>query len=130
MVLKGAEILLYPTAIGSEPQNPALNSFPHWQRVMLGHAAANLVRLHFRSHPPKVTPCSKGHALRGVAVTNTTSYRIKGNETVLTEKVTKRSNRILGRPVTCRSLLATSARAGRSLSFRFNDRTVSVLPIQ
>eukprot|EP00240_Pyramimonas_obovata_P006010 CAMPEP_0118940016 /NCGR_PEP_ID=MMETSP1169-20130426/30388_1 /TAXON_ID=36882 /ORGANISM="Pyramimonas obovata, Strain CCMP722" /LENGTH=325 /DNA_ID=CAMNT_0006884409 /DNA_START=115 /DNA_END=1092 /DNA_ORIENTATION=- len=45
MVLKGAEILLYPTAIGSEPQDPSLNSFPHWQRTMQGHAAANLVPL-------------------------------------------------------------------------------------
>ena len=43
MVLKGAEILLYPTAIGSEPQAPTLDSRAHWQRVMQGHAAANLV---------------------------------------------------------------------------------------
>lgn len=43
MVLMGAEVLLYPTAIGSEPQAPALDSSGHWQRVMQGHAAANLV---------------------------------------------------------------------------------------
>lgn len=43
MVLQGAEILLYPTAIGSEPQAPELNSRGHWTRVMQGHAAANLV---------------------------------------------------------------------------------------
>lgn len=45
MALKGAEILLYPTAIGSEPQDPALDSRPHWQRTMQGHAAANLMPL-------------------------------------------------------------------------------------
>lgn len=42
MAVQGAEILLYPTAIGSEP---ILNvdSSGHWRRVMQGHAAANLV---------------------------------------------------------------------------------------
>jgi len=43
MALLGAEILLYPTAIGSEPQDPALDSRAHWQRVMQGHAGANLM---------------------------------------------------------------------------------------
>ena len=43
MALMGADILLYPTAIGSEPQDPSLNSADHWQRVMQGHAAANMV---------------------------------------------------------------------------------------
>ncbi len=43
MALRGAEILLYPTAIGSEPQAPELDSRGHWTRVMQGHAAANLV---------------------------------------------------------------------------------------
>lgn len=43
MALKGAEILLYPTAIGSEPQDPHLNSRAHWRRAMQGHAAANLM---------------------------------------------------------------------------------------
>ena len=43
MALKGAEILLYPSAIGSEPQAPALDSRDHWRRVMQGHAAANLI---------------------------------------------------------------------------------------
>ena len=45
MVLKGAEILIYPTAIGSEPPNPAWDSRDHWQRVMQGHAGANLTPL-------------------------------------------------------------------------------------
>jgi len=43
MSLMGADILLYPTAIGSEPQDPALDSANHWQRVMQGHAAANMI---------------------------------------------------------------------------------------
>lgn len=43
MALKGAEILLYPTAIGTEPGNQELDSMPHWQNVMCGHAAANIV---------------------------------------------------------------------------------------
>lgn len=43
MALMGAEILLYPTAIGSEPQAPDIHSLGHWQRVMQGHAAANIV---------------------------------------------------------------------------------------
>jgi N-carbamoylputrescine amidase len=43
MVLKGAEILFYPTAIGSEIETPDLDSKDHWQTVMRGHAAANVV---------------------------------------------------------------------------------------
>jgi N-carbamoylputrescine amidase len=43
MVLQGAEVLLYPTAIGSEPGYPDLDSSGHWQRVMQGHSAANCV---------------------------------------------------------------------------------------
>jgi N-carbamoylputrescine amidase len=45
MVLKGAEILIYPTAIGSEPSDPAWDSRDHWQRVMQGHAGANVTPL-------------------------------------------------------------------------------------
>ncbi|XP_006648693.1 N-carbamoylputrescine amidase-like [Oryza brachyantha] len=45
MVLQGAEILFYPTAIGSEPQDNNLDSREHWKRVMQGHAGANLVPL-------------------------------------------------------------------------------------
>jgi N-carbamoylputrescine amidase len=43
MALQGAEVLLYPTAIGSEPPDPTWDSSGHWQRVMQGHAAANLM---------------------------------------------------------------------------------------
>jgi N-carbamoylputrescine amidase len=43
MALMGAEILLYPTAIGSEPQDPDYDSRDHWQLCMRGHAAANMM---------------------------------------------------------------------------------------
>ncbi|MGQ0383847.1 MAG: N-carbamoylputrescine amidase [Gammaproteobacteria bacterium] len=45
MALLGAEILFYPTAIGSEPQDASLDSRWHWQRTMQGHAAANVMPL-------------------------------------------------------------------------------------
>jgi N-carbamoylputrescine amidase len=43
MVLEGAEILFYPTAIGSEPQDPALDTHKQWRLAMQGHAVANAV---------------------------------------------------------------------------------------
>lgn len=44
MVMQGAEILLYPTAIGTEPPPaPEIDSSGAWRRVMQGHAAANVV---------------------------------------------------------------------------------------
>lgn|SRR5690554_118769 len=42
LTLMGAEMLLYPTAIGSEPVLPK-DSKNHWQNVMTGHAAANII---------------------------------------------------------------------------------------
>jgi len=46
MALQGAELLFFPTAIGSEPPPAvALNSKEHWQRTQQGHAAANLMPL-------------------------------------------------------------------------------------
>ena len=42
MSLMGADVLLYPTAIGSEPNDPDVQSKEHWQRTMQGHAAANM----------------------------------------------------------------------------------------
>lgn len=44
MALMGAEVLMYPTAIGSEPILDC-DSMPHWRRCMQGHAAANLIPL-------------------------------------------------------------------------------------
>jgi len=43
MALTGAEMLLYPTAIGSEPGDPEVDSVRHWQNAMCGHAAANII---------------------------------------------------------------------------------------
>ncbi|TGA96583.1 N-carbamoylputrescine amidase [Sporolactobacillus shoreae] len=43
MALMGAELLFYPTAIGSEPYDASIDSKDHWQACMLGHAAANLM---------------------------------------------------------------------------------------
>jgi N-carbamoylputrescine amidase len=45
MALMGAEVLMYPTAIGSEPQDDSIDSSGHWQRTMQGHAAANVMPL-------------------------------------------------------------------------------------
>ncbi|MDJ0776977.1 MAG: N-carbamoylputrescine amidase [Gammaproteobacteria bacterium] len=45
MALMGAEVLLYPTAIGDEPGDPSVDSMMHWQNTMCGHAAANIMPL-------------------------------------------------------------------------------------
>lgn len=45
MALQGAEILFYPTAIGSEPHDVSINSMRHWQNTQCGYAAANLMPL-------------------------------------------------------------------------------------
>jgi N-carbamoylputrescine amidase len=39
--LRGAEVLCYPTAIGSEPDHPDFDTAPLWQKVIIGHAIAN-----------------------------------------------------------------------------------------
>jgi N-carbamoylputrescine amidase len=43
MVMKGADLLLYPTAIGSEPERPGFDTRDRWQRAMVGHAVCNVV---------------------------------------------------------------------------------------
>lgn len=43
MALQGAELLMYPTAIGSEPQDPAMDTCAQWQRCMQGHASSNMI---------------------------------------------------------------------------------------
>jgi N-carbamoylputrescine amidase len=62
MALMGAELLFFPTAIGSEPQDPTLDSRDHWQRTMQGHAAANLTPL-IASNRTGTEPGAKGTAL-------------------------------------------------------------------
>ena len=43
LMLHGAEILIYPTAIGTEPNSPELDTKSMWQAAMAGHAASNVV---------------------------------------------------------------------------------------
>ncbi|MBW8745060.1 MAG: N-carbamoylputrescine amidase, partial [Sphingomonas sp.] len=43
MMLMGAEILFYPTAIGSEPHDEGLDTARLWRRAMVGHAVSNVV---------------------------------------------------------------------------------------
>ena len=60
MALLGAEVLLYPTAIGSEPIL-GVDSMPHWRRVMQGHAAANILPVVAanRVGEERVVPCAE-----------------------------------------------------------------------
>lgn len=43
LMLKGADVLLYPTAIGSEPYDPSLDTSERWQLAQRGHAVSNVV---------------------------------------------------------------------------------------
>lgn len=43
MALMGADILLYPTAIGAEPQDASLDTAARWRRAMQGHAVSNVI---------------------------------------------------------------------------------------
>jgi N-carbamoylputrescine amidase len=43
MMLMGAEVLFYPTAIGTEPHDPGLDTSRLWRRAMIGHAVSNVV---------------------------------------------------------------------------------------
>ncbi|NLI54869.1 MAG: N-carbamoylputrescine amidase [Clostridiales bacterium] len=60
MALLGADLLLYPTAIGSEPILDC-DSMPHWRRAMQGHAAANIVPVAAanRVGMERVEPCAE-----------------------------------------------------------------------
>lgn len=65
MALLGAQLLLYPTAIGSEPIL-GCDSMPHWRRCMQGHAAANLIPViaSNRIGEEKVLPCAENGGQR------------------------------------------------------------------
>jgi len=60
MALLGADVLLYPTAIGSEPIL-LTDSQPHWRRTMQGHAAANIIPVVAanRVGEERVMPCAE-----------------------------------------------------------------------
>ncbi|MBR4760007.1 MAG: N-carbamoylputrescine amidase [Lachnospiraceae bacterium] len=62
MALQGAELLFYPTAIGSEPVLGG-DSMPHWRNAMKGHAAANLVPVIAanRVGREEVVPCQENN---------------------------------------------------------------------
>lgn len=65
MAVKGAELLFYPTAIGSEPILEC-DSMPHWRRAMQGHAAANLMPVIAanRIGTEEVVPCEENGGQR------------------------------------------------------------------
>ncbi|MCM1553714.1 MAG: N-carbamoylputrescine amidase, partial [Butyrivibrio sp.] len=69
MALMGAELLLYPTAIGSEPIIDC-DSMPHWRRCMQGHAAANVMPVIAANRIGKeeVTPVSDNNNQRSELV--------------------------------------------------------------
>lgn len=60
MALQGADVILYPTAIGSEPILDT-DSSGHWRRIMQGHAAANIVPVAAanRYGIERVSPCEE-----------------------------------------------------------------------
>ena len=65
LALKGAEIIFYPTAIGSEPILDT-DSMPHWRRCMQGHSASNLVPVVAANRIGKedVEPCEENAGLK------------------------------------------------------------------
>lgn len=65
MALMGAEILFYPTAIGSEPQDDSIDSRDHWQTCMLGHAACNLVPVIASNRVGEETDCDSSITFYG-----------------------------------------------------------------
>ncbi len=62
MAVQGAELIFYPTAIGSEPILQC-DSMPHWRRCMQGHAGSNLVPVIAanRVGEEKVIPCEENN---------------------------------------------------------------------
>ena len=60
LTLAGAELLFFPTAIGSEPVLTC-DSMPHWRRAMQGHSAANVIPVIAANRwgTEKVLPCAE-----------------------------------------------------------------------
>lgn len=65
MALMGAEFLLYPTAIGSEPGRPDFDTMEHWRITMRGHAGANLMPVAAANRIGKETVAGKEQAYYG-----------------------------------------------------------------
>ena len=76
MALQGAELLFYPTAIGSEPLL-GMDSSGHWQRCMQGHAAANLMPVIAanRIGTETVEPCEANQNQQSELLRNIFHYR-------------------------------------------------------
>ncbi len=79
MAVLGAEMLLYPTAIGSEPILE-VDSMPHWRRTMQGHAAANLMPVIAanRIGREEVTPCEENGGQQSALVFYGSSFVTDG----------------------------------------------------
>lgn len=85
MALAGAELLFYPTAIGSEPILEC-DSMPHWRRCMQGHAAANLMPVIAanRIGEETVEPCEKNGGQRSALVFYGSSFLTDETGEILT----------------------------------------------
>ncbi len=62
MALMGAEVLCFPTIIGSEPHSTEMDTAGHWQRTMQGHAAANMLPLVAANRIGRETGLGNGNA--------------------------------------------------------------------
>ena len=86
MAVQGAEILFYPTAIGSEPILE-VDSMPHWRRAMQGHAAANLMPVIAanRIGTEEVVPCEENGGQRSALVFYGSSFLTDETGEILAE---------------------------------------------
>lgn len=86
MALAGAELLFYPTAIGSEPILEC-DSMPHWRRCMQGHAAANLMPVVAanRIGEETVEPCEENGGQRSALVFYGSSFLTDETGEILAE---------------------------------------------
>nr|WP_027871920.1 N-carbamoylputrescine amidase [[Eubacterium] cellulosolvens] len=99
MAIQGAELILYPTAIGSEPILE-VDSMPHWRRCMQGHAGSNLVPVAAANRVglEEVLPCEENGGQKSALcffgssfITDETGALIaeagRGEETVITAEI-------------------------------------------
>ena len=89
MALLGAEILCYPTAIGSEPVQTEVDSQSHWQLCMQGHAAANIIPVAAANRTGiEASPNSQLNFYGSSFITNETGQKIteadRASETIIT----------------------------------------------
>ena len=65
MMLQGAEVLMYPTAIGSEPHDSELDTAEPWRRAMQGHAVSNVVPVVGANRIGHEALCGEGQTFYG-----------------------------------------------------------------